>query len=430
MTKAIIGIVSALCISVVVLTYSFKKTSETLNDPEAKVALTPEIKKPELPAPVLKYGMVLDSLDFEEHTIQRNQTLGSILADLNVSPLQVNEICDASKPVYNLANIHLGKTYKIYKSRDSLKSLKCFVYEASPMDHIVVRLSEGIEVFKDDIPVDTVRKSVGGVIESSLYQTLNSINANPDLAVRLSQIFAWQVDFFRLFKGDNFKVIYEEISVNGQPIKTGKILAASFEQHGKTFYAINFEEDGQEKYFNEEGKNVRGAFLRAPLKFFRITSRYTKKRYHPVLKRYKAHLGTDYAAPRGTPILAVGSGKVVAAAYSRYNGNYVKIKHNGTYTTQYLHMSKIANNVRKGKYVSQGQVIGYVGSTGLASGPHVCYRFWKNGKQVDPRSVNVIQTDPIKKANLPAFEIVKKEMISQLDSIVLEQSADHLAANK
>lgn len=430
MTKAIIGIVSALCISVVVLTYSFKKTSETLNDPEAKVALTPEIKKPELPAPVLKYGMVLDSLDFEEHTIQRNQTLGSILADLNVSPLQVNEICDASKPVYNLANIHLGKTYKIYKSRDSLKSLKCFVYEASPMDHIVVRLSEGIEVFKDDIPVDTVRKSVGGVIESSLYQTLNSINANPDLAVRLSQIFAWQVDFFRLFKGDNFKVIYEEISVNGQPIKTGKILAASFEQHGKTFYAINFEEDGQEKYFNEEGKNVRGAFLRAPLKFFRITSRYTKKRYHPVLKRYKAHLGTDYAAPRGTPILAVGSGKVVAAAYSRYNGNYVKIKHNGTYTTQYLHMSKIANNVRKGKYVSQGQVIGYVGSTGLASGPHVCYRFWKNGKQVDPRSVNVIQTDPIKKENLPAFEIVKKEMISQLDSIVLEQSADHLAANK
>lgn len=372
-----------------------------------------ETKEPAL----LKYGIHIDSIEVEEFRIQKNQTLATILGAFNVGPLQVSEICKASLPVYNLSNIHSGKKYTVFTSRDSLKTLQCFVYEASPMDHIVVKLTEGIEVFKDDIPVDTTVRKIGGLIRGSLYETLKQLDTPYDLAVRMSQLFAWQVDFFRLFEGDNFKIIYEEISVSGTPMKTGKILAASFEQQGKPYYAISFEEDGKTKFFNEEGKNVIGAFLKAPLKFFRITSHFSKNRFHPVLKRNKAHLGTDYAAPTGTPILAVGSGKVVEARYSQFNGNYVKIKHNNTYSTQYLHMSKFAKGIKKGASVAQGQVIGYVGSTGLATGPHVCYRFWKNGKQVDPRSVNVVQTDPIKASSREAFAKVKDYYLAELEAI-------------
>lgn len=430
MRKGLLGVVVALLVTIVAVSYFLNnKSDNTEIQTQEKLAVDSTL----INAPVVvlrKYGLALDSMFIEENKIKRNQTLAHILGQYNISPLMVRQICDQSKEVYNLRNIHSGKSYKTYRSKDSLNSLQCFVYEASPMDHIVVKLTNGVEVFKEDIPVDTTVRSIGGKIESSLYETIASLNASQDLAASLAQMFAWQVDFFRLFEGDNFKVIYEEISVNGNPLKTGKILAASFEQHGKTYYAINFTEDGKAKYFNEDGLNVRGAFLKAPLKFFRITSRFTKKRFHPVQKRFKAHLGTDYAAPTGTPIIAVGSGTVVDARYSQFNGNYVKIKHNGTYTTQYLHMSKIAKGMRKGTRITQGQVIGYVGSTGLASGPHVCYRFWKNGKQVDPRNENVVQTDPIKKQNKAAFALVKSEMIAKLDSIPLQQESDIVVMNK
>jgi murein DD-endopeptidase MepM/ murein hydrolase activator NlpD len=429
MQKRLVGVVFALLVTIVAAGYLFKSNTKSKKKLPKEIVVIDTISAE--PVEVLrKYGLVLDSLDIEENKIMRNQTLAHILGQYNISPLLVNQISAQSKGIYNLANIHSGKSYKVYKSKDSLSTLQCFVYEASPMDHIVVKLTNGIEVFKDEIPVDTTIRSIGGIVENNLYETINSLNATQDLAANLAQMFAWQVDFFRLFKGDNFKVIYEEISVNDQAIKTGKILAASFEQHGKTYYAINFEEDGKAKYFNEEGLNVRGAFLKAPLKFFRITSRFSKKRFHPVQKRVKAHLGTDYAAPTGTPIIAVGAGTVVEARYSQFNGNYVKIKHNGTYTTQYLHMNKIAKGMRKGVRVAQGQVIGYVGSTGLATGPHVCYRFWKNGKQIDPRNDNVIQTDPIKKQNKEAFEIVKTDMIAKLDSIPLMQETELMVSNE
>ncbi len=419
------GIVAAagvlLCVVVGFVAYRF-----FYNQPNTVTGVVndePLVEERQEEAIVLKYGINVDSTDMEEFRIQKNQTLGNILGSFNLSPLQISEICKASMPVYDLANIHSGKKYTVFTSKDSLKTLQCFVYEASPMDHIVVRLTDGVEVFKDDIPVDTIIRKVGGRVRGSLYETLKNQDTPYDMAVRMSRLFAWQVDFFRLFEGDSYKIIYEEISVNGEPLKTGKILAASFEQHGKPYYAIGFEEGGKQKFFNEEGKNVIGAFLKAPLKYFRITSHFSKNRFHPVLKRNKAHLGTDYAAPTGTPILAVGSGKVVEARYSQFNGNYVKIKHNNTYSTQYLHMSKFAKGIKKGVSVNQGQVIGYVGSTGLATGPHVCYRFWKNGKQVDPRSVNVVQTDPIKKENLEAFNVVKERYLKELDSIDLDGSS-------
>jgi len=418
MKKGIIAIISALSIALIVISLTLFNTSGII----AKQSAPPIAEEtfPPVKSQTVKYGLVLDSLDVSEHKIERNQTFLSILTALNIPKETAFKIVDKAKPVYNLANVKVGDHYRVYQEKDSEKQLQCLVYEANPLDFIVVKLKDSIEVFKEKIKVDTIRREIGGVITASLSESLDSFNVPSDLSVNLAGIFAWQVDFFRIMQGDYFKVIYEEIAVGGVPIKTGKILAASFGQNGEVYYAFNFNEGGEEKFFNEKGKNVRGAFLKAPLKFYRISSRYSKRRFHPVLHRFKSHLGTDYAAPTGTPIMTVGTGTVIAARYSKFNGNYVKIKHNSTYTTQYLHMSRIAKGMRPGKHVVQGQVIGYVGSTGLATGPHVCYRLWKNGRQVDPRSVKVVQTDPIEKSNQAAFDLVKEEMMGRLAAIKLD----------
>jgi murein DD-endopeptidase MepM/ murein hydrolase activator NlpD len=197
------------------------------------------------------------------------------------------------------------------------------------------------------------------------------------------------------------------VEVDGSPAGVEKIYSASIEQGDKKFYAIHFEDQGKSEYYDEKGENLKRGFLKAPLKFFRISSKYSKKRFHPVQKVFKAHLGTDYAAPQGTPILAVGNGTVTEARYGQFIGYYVKIKHNNTYSTQYLHMSKITNGIKAGKKVVQGQVIGYVGSTGLATGPHVCYRLWKNGKQVDPATVPSTFSEQLSKSKMGQFNKIK-----------------------
>jgi murein DD-endopeptidase MepM/ murein hydrolase activator NlpD len=237
------------------------------------------------------------------------------------------------------------------------------------------------------------------------------------LASELSEIYAWSIDFYRIQKNDAFKVVFEERFVDGVSVGIGEIKYAYFKHRKEDNYAIWFEQDQIGDYYDQDNRSLRKAFLKAPLKFSRISSRYTKKRFHPVQKRFKAHLGTDYAAPTGTPIRTVADGTVIAAKYSKYNGNYVKVKHNGTYTTQYLHMSKIKSGIRKGKRVRQGDVIGYVGATGLATGPHLCYRFWKNGKQVDPYKQKMPASKPISKGNTEKYNEIKKRVIKELDDI-------------
>jgi murein DD-endopeptidase MepM/ murein hydrolase activator NlpD len=237
----------------------------------------------------------------------------------------------------------------------------------------------------------------------------------------LVDVYAWQIDFFRIQKGDWFKVIYEEKLVDGQPVGVGKILAVQFKHEGRQFQAYYFDQGSGTDYFDEEGNSLRKAFLKAPLNFTRISSRYTPRRFHPVQKRWKAHLGTDYAAPTGTPIQTVGDGVVVEAGYNSGNGNYVKVKHNGTYTTQYLHMSRIAKGMRKGAHVKQGQTIGFVGSTGLATGPHLCFRFWKNGKQVDALKVEIPPSEPIESEHLDTFNQVKERYAQRLATIELAE---------
>jgi len=274
------------------------------------------------------------------------------------------------------------------------------------------------------------RREVAGVITSSLYQTLIDIDCSAGLAMEMSEIYAWSIDFYRIQKGDRFKVIFTEKWVEDTRVGIGAIEACFFEHHKENFYAFPFEQDQVIDFFDENAKSLRKAFLKSPLKFGRISSSFTMRRYHPVQKRWKAHLGTDYAAPTGTPILAVGDGKVIEARYKKFNGNYVKIKHNGTYTTQYLHMSKFASGVRSGKFVRQGDIIGYVGSTGLATGPHVCFRFWKNGKQVNHRTQKLPASIPVKKELLPQFTANMDTLKFQLDEILFEIKAAAKLAQK
>jgi murein DD-endopeptidase MepM/ murein hydrolase activator NlpD len=295
---------------------------------------------------------------------------------------------------------------------------------------VVYRLKDSIEVSLHQKKIDTVRSYASGEIETSLWVTMIDAGADPRLIHELSEVYAWQVDFYRIQKGDKFKIIYEELFVNDEKAGIGKIIGALFNHEGNDFYAIFFDQGSGISYFDEEGQSLQKQFLKSPLRYTRISSRYTRKRYHPVLKRYKSHLGTDYAAPTGTPIRSVGDGIITEAQYSKYNGRYVKVRHNGVYTTQYLHMSKYGSGIKKGKKVTQGQIIGYVGSTGLANGPHLCFRFWKNGQQVDGLRVELPPSEPVSDSLSVEYNRVKTLIVSELDSISYPELSENLAIIK
>jgi murein DD-endopeptidase MepM/ murein hydrolase activator NlpD len=384
----------------------------------------------EIAEPTLLYGLPVDSFAVVETTIKRGQNLASILLPYNIEARKSTELAVASKEVFDVRRLAANKKITLLCDKNDQKTAKYFVYEPNATEYVVFSVGDTLGAQLTQKEVLTEEKSIYGIINSSLSATVSSAGGNAALTSKLVDVFAWQIDFFHIQKGDNFKVIYEEKSVEGESIGVGNILAVEFEHNGQVFNAYRFEqgEDGA-GYYDEEGNSLRKAFLKAPLNYTRISSRYTMKRFHPVQKRYKAHLGTDYAAPRGTPIYSVGDGIVVAAAYNRGNGNYVKVKHNGTYTTQYLHMSKRASGMRPGVRVKQGQVIGYVGSTGLATGPHLCFRFWKNGKQVDPFRVEMPASEPLDAKYVQAFEETKQQYSQKLAALDVEQEPLELHAS-
>ena len=375
------------------------------------------VENKEVDKPQYEYGILTDTFLVKKNSIKKNESLSNILLRHHIPWPKINSIAKKSKKVFDVRRIKSGKNYTVLCTKDSIQKARYLVYETSAKDYIVFDLTKEIKIYKGEKPVKKKVMAASGVINSSLYATLQKHNVNPSLAISLSEVFAWQVDFYRIQKGDKFKVIYEEEYVDDKSIGIGRIKAAYFKHANKDYYGIYFEQNKRGEYFDEEAQSLRKAFLKAPLKYNRISSRYSKKRFHPVQKRYKAHLGTDYAAPTGTPIRAVGDGKVTRAQYQKYNGKYVKIRHNSVYTTQYLHMSKIAKGIKAGTWVKQGQVIGYVGSTGLATGPHLCYRFWKNGKQVDALKVKIPSSNPVKKANLAVYTKIKDKMLKKLDEI-------------
>lgn len=360
-----------------------------------------------------QYGVAQDAFQIEDQAIERNQTFSHLLASHGVSSEVIHQIVELTEPVFDLRHLRADRALRIYK--DALTGeAKRAIYPIDPIRYLVFDFGHPLRVYEESHPVTTIQKEAGGTITASPYQTLQEQGANTALAVALSRIFAWQIDFYHIQRGDNFKVIYEDQQVNGESVGLNKVLAARFEHAGKTFYAFNMGEGDRDAFYDENGNSLRLAFLKAPLEYTRISSRYSKRRFHPVQKRYKAHLGTDFAAPTGTPIYAASDGVVVAAAYTRGNGNYVKIKHNDTYTTGYLHMSRRAKGMRRGKRVKQGEVIGYVGSTGLATGPHLCYRFWKNGKQVDPLKLDLPSAAPIEASQREAFFALRNQLLPRL----------------
>ena len=378
----------------------------------------------------MAYGLNLDSFIVKEGKIKKNQMLSHILLINHIPWPEIDLLVKKSKDIYDVRKLRSGKNYTVLCKKDSTEKAEYFIYEANAIDYVVFDLRDTMHVAVEQKDVTETRRGVAGVITSSLYQTLIDIDCSAGLAMEMSEIYAWSIDFYRIQKGDRFKVIFTEKWVEDTRVGIGAIEACLFEHHKENFYAFPFEQNQVIDFFDENAKSLRKAFLKSPLKFGRISSSFTMRRYHPVQKRWKAHLGTDYAAPTGTPILAVGDGKVIEARYKKFNGNYVKIKHNGTYTTQYLHMSKFVSGVRSGKYVRQGDVIGYVGSTGLATGPHVCFRFWKNGKQVNHRTQKLPASLPVIKELLPQFTATMETMKLQLDEIPFGLKATAKLAQK
>lgn len=381
-----------------------------------KETYIPEKPEPVAVVPLIQYGFDLNRFDVITDTVQPGDTFSALLDSHLVSGQSGFVAAQKMDSVYSLRRIKAGNAFMILKRKDSLKTPAIFIYESSKLDYVVLRLGDSIHAYRKKYPVRVQRTVAAGEIETTLSEAMEKQGMGMSAIHELSDIYKYTIDFFKVKKGDGFKIIVNERYINDS-IYGGivNIEAAVFKKSGKNYYAFNYTTDsinGKSDYYSEKGAPLKSLFLKAPVNFSRISSRFSPRRFHPVQKRWKAHNGTDYAAPHGTPILTTASGTVVKSGYTAGNGNYVKVKHNTKYTTQYLHMSK--RLVNEGQRVTQGQTIGLVGSTGLATGPHVCYRFWLNDKQVDPLALNLPNADPLPKGELEVFmkyiEPLKKEM--------------------
>tara|TARA_B100000963_G_scaffold297131_1_gene268472 strand:- start:16558 stop:17781 length:1224 start_codon:yes stop_codon:yes gene_type:complete len=345
----------------------------------------------------IKYGFDFNKFIVSEKKIKRGDTFGSILENNGIDYPEVHNILQNIKNQISVKKLNIGKKYYILFSDDSIRRPEYFIYKNDIVSFLYIKLKDSIFGKKVNKPIKLRELEAKGIIENSLYETMINNGYNEQLSYYLSDIYAWTIDFFRLQRGDKFKVLYQEKFVDDTvSIGISKIFAASFEHKGKIIEAYEFKVDsikGITDYFDDNAKNLRRAFLKAPVSFGRVSSRYNLKRKISFYGRVKPHKGTDFAAAVGTPIMTTANGRVVKSSYSKGNGNYVTIKHNNTYSTQYLHMRR--RKVKVGQYVKQGDIIGWVGMTGFTSGPHVCYRFWKNGIQVDPFKQKLPEAKPI-----------------------------------
>ncbi|AYN06022.1 peptidoglycan DD-metalloendopeptidase family protein [Flavobacterium sp. 140616W15] len=367
-----------------------------------------------------EFGFNYADYNVVNDTIEKGQTFGTIIQGQNIGNKQVYTIVEQIKDSFNVRNIRYHKPYTLLRSKNKTNDLQVFIYQPDALTYYVIDLRDSIaKAYRKIKPVTLKRKIIGGVLKSSLSETLGNESVEAALASRITKIFAWSIDFFKLKKGDRYGLIFKERFINDS-IYDGveELEAAFFEYKGKIVYAFPFEQDttsGKTEYYDDQGKTLKNLFLKTPIKFSRITSRFTSNRFHPVQHTWKAHKGTDYAAPTGTPISTTAAGIVETTGYTAGNGNFVKVKHNGTYSTQYLHMSRIL--VKRGQRVTQGQTIGLVGSTGLATGPHVCYRFWKNGVQVDALKLNLPTGESLTGNNRARFLKQIEPLKRELDSI-------------
>ena len=363
------------------------------------------------------YGIPVDSFDIIEGKIRRNQFLADILTKQGVPYPKIQSIIDNYSNTFDFRKVKRGNKYVFFTEKDSLQTVRYFVYVDNAIDYYVFDLGDQVSVNHNAKEVDSDFKTASGTITASLWVSMIDEGINPELSNELSEIFAWSIDFFGLQKGDSYKLIYEEEFVDSSSVGIKRIFAAYFRHANEDFYAIPFIQDGKEDYYDQEGNSLRKAFLKAPLRFSRISSRFSNSRLHPVLKIRRPHHGIDYAAPVGTPVHSIGDGKVIEARYKGQNGNLVKVRHNSIYTTAYLHLSRFGPGIREGKYVKQGDIVGYVGSTGLSTGPHLDFRFYKSGYAVNPLKVKAPPVKPVSDENRAEYEKISHVMISLLDDI-------------
>ncbi|MGQ1889110.1 peptidoglycan DD-metalloendopeptidase family protein [Thermophagus sp. OGC60D27] len=371
------------------------------------------------PPPETLYGIVKDSFEIETGTIRYAQSLATILSSYNVDYSVIHGLAQASKKVFDVRKMKTGNSYTVFsRMKDSLKVPTWFVYEIDPIEYMVMSLKGDTTVYREKKTVTLKRKNTVGVIETSLWNTINENDLNPYLALDLSDIFAWTVDFFGLEKGDRFSVIYDEQFIDSIPVRIGHIYAACFHHRGTPYYAFRYEQDSAFSFFDEKGASLKKAFLKAPLKFSRISSRFTNSRLHPILKIRRPHHGVDYAAAAGTPVYALGDGRVTHKGWdTKGGGNYIKIRHNSVYTTVYMHLSGFAKGLKKGMNVTQGQLIGYVGSTGMATGPHLDFRVYKNGRPIDPLTIKAPPVAPIHEEKMQEYMNFIAPWKERLDSL-------------
>lgn len=365
-----------------------------------------------------QYGVCIDTLDIREYLIKNGDNPAAIFSSLGFSAAKADSISRSATNVLDPTKIQAGRHYYTFTTQDSLANIRYIAFAKSMTDYAVIDLTQDTTIASEFCkPVTYKREYLEGTLNSSLWNVIKAQGGDTQLAIKISDVYAWQIDFFDVKEGDSFKVIYDVAYIDDTTaLYIETIQGAVFNHQDKEFTAIPFVQDSVFEYFDLEGNSLRKAFLKAPLDFFRITSRFSNARFHPILKRYRAHHGVDYAAPVGTPVKSIGAGTVVAKGYQNGGGNFLKVKHNSVYTTTYMHLSKFAKGIQIGSHVQQGEVIAYVGSTGLSTGPHLDFRVHKNGEPINPLKMEAPPSLPVKVELRDSFSIVKNSILAELDS--------------
>jgi murein DD-endopeptidase MepM/ murein hydrolase activator NlpD len=381
-------------------------------------------KEVEPPKPVLLFNLPIDSFTVVPGKVRSGQNLSDILVSKGISMQKVDEISKKSLLTFDVRKMKVNNSYYFFMNKKDAGKADYFIYEINPVDYVVYKLQDSLQIRRGKKPIETQLRTASGVITSSLFNALEAQALDPNLgSVIANEIYAWSIDFYGLQKGDKFRVFFEENYVYGKSIGIGQVLAIEFVHAKKSYRAFRFSQinkagQNEDGYFDENGKNLKGAFLKAPLEFSRVSSTFSASRFHPVLKIYRPHFGVDYAAPTGTPVRTIGEGTVIAKAYQAAGGgNYLKIKHNAAYVTSYMHLSKYASGISVGSHVVQGQLIGYVGATGLASGPHLDFRVFLNGTPIDPLKMKSEPGAPIDQKYLKDYTVHRDSMMTKLLSV-------------
>lgn len=370
---------------------------------------------------ILEFGISVSEYDMEEGNIRKNEFFSTLMGRLGVPQKDIYELTVKSKGIFDMRQIKVGYHYHAFYTREDTPSLAYLVYEKDNSSYVVFSLKDSLSVRVHEKEIRTEINYAEVTITASLWDDVRAAGAPALLALKLSDVYAWSVDFFGLQKGDSFKALYEVTVYKDEILSVGNILYCDFTHQKKKYESFYYQEEGTDNvYWNEKGESMRKAFLKAPLSFTRISSGFSYARRHPVTRQVRPHTGIDYAAPTGTPVMSIGEGTVVYKGRKSAEGNMVKIKHNSVYTSAYLHLSRFGKGISVGSRVSQGQIIGYVGSTGRSTGPHLDFRIWKNGSPINPLKMESPPSTPIAKEHMGDF-LAATETIKRLPDHFLAQ---------